>query len=165
MSISSMTGCGQGQATLHGYLVRVELSAVNRKQLDITLQIPRAYGALESRVQDEVRPKIHRGRIHVAIQVEVSSTRQLHTVHVDEPLADRYVARLRKVAKSMNLPDALSSSDLLRPSRRGHSGICCRQSGPCLGGGEKSFATCAETTHRHAIKRRGESSQGTGESS
>ena len=114
MSISSMTGCGQSQATVHGYQVRVEISTVNRKQLDVTLQMSRAYGALESRIQEELRKKISRGRVHVSIQVETSSSRQLQQIQIDEVLARRYVTQLRKVAKSLNLKDDLDASMLLR---------------------------------------------------
>lgn len=108
-----MTGCGQGHAVLHGYRTRVEISTVNRKSLDVSLQIPRAYGALESRILEEIRKKISRGRVHVSIQVNASNS-QLQQIHIDEVLARRYVTRLRKVAKSLNLEDTLDASMLLR---------------------------------------------------
>ena len=40
-SLRSMTGHGRGSASLHGIKVEVDLSTVNRKQLDINVLLPR----------------------------------------------------------------------------------------------------------------------------
>ena len=45
----------------------VELSAVNRKQAEISLSLPRALLELEPRVRDEINAHISRGRLTVAV--------------------------------------------------------------------------------------------------
>jgi uncharacterized protein (TIGR00255 family) len=66
----SMTGFGRGSAARDGLSVRVELSAVNRKNLDLTFSLPRAYAALEARCQTKIQKALHRGRIQVRVEIE-----------------------------------------------------------------------------------------------
>ena len=63
----SMTGYGRGTATFEGRQLAVELSAVNRKQAEISLSLPRALVELEPRVRDEINAHISRGRLTVAV--------------------------------------------------------------------------------------------------
>lgn len=65
-----MTGFGRGAASRDGVSVRVELSAVNRKNLDITFSLPRAYASLEARCQNSIQKALHRGRVQVRVEIE-----------------------------------------------------------------------------------------------
>jgi len=70
----SMTGFGQGSAGRDGHAVRVELSAVNRKNLDINTTLPRAYAPWEARCQSRIQQALHRGRIQVRVEIQTDNT-------------------------------------------------------------------------------------------
>jgi uncharacterized protein (TIGR00255 family) len=63
----SMTGYGRGTATFDGRQIAIELSAVNRKQAEIALSLPRALLELEPRMRDEINAHLSRGRLTVAV--------------------------------------------------------------------------------------------------
>jgi uncharacterized protein (TIGR00255 family) len=112
MAIKSMTGFGAAAARGEGVRVTVELSSVNRKQLDVALRLPSAWMPLESRVQKIIQEQISRGRISGNVQVEAVSGGG--AVQVDLKRAEAAVKQLRCAAKKLNLTDDLSASVLLQ---------------------------------------------------
>ncbi|MBS0663281.1 MAG: YicC family protein [Verrucomicrobia bacterium] len=67
--MKSMTGFGRGTAVLAGQTVTVQVSSVNRKNLDLAIRLPAEWESLESLVGDEVRKVAHRGRVSVVVEV------------------------------------------------------------------------------------------------
>ena len=67
--MKSMTGYGRATGVLLGDTLTVQVSAVNRKTLDLTLKLPPAWESLESAVGDCVRRYAARGKIHVQIEL------------------------------------------------------------------------------------------------
>lgn len=109
-----MTGYGRGMAVAAGVRIEVEVSSVNRKQLDVQLTLPLSMKLIESRVQEEVARRVHRGRVLLDVTVhEVSGSRRAG-VRVDEELAAASVRALRKAASRLGLRDELSADVLLR---------------------------------------------------
>ena len=92
--------------------MKVELSSVNRKQLDVVLRLPPQLAALESRVQKIIQEHISRGRISGAVQLESANGGAM--MQIDEKRAEETVGRLRRAAKKLNLADDLSASVLLQ---------------------------------------------------
>lgn len=113
MSLRSMTGYGRGAAAAGGMQVNVELSSVNRKQMDISVTLPRSLGVLEPRVEEVICEAMSRGRITGEVYVRLSPVARRRSVCVDQELAKTYVENIRKVAKKIGLKDDLSGSDLL----------------------------------------------------
>ena len=121
MSILSMTGFGRGSATGGAYAVDVEVSSVNRKQLDVVLSIPRNLQVLDSRVQEEVRKKLSRGRITCSIaisrtdSVSASSGKSSGAeLIVNEVLAEQYYQGLRRISDRLELPLDVGADFFLR---------------------------------------------------
>jgi uncharacterized protein (TIGR00255 family) len=114
MSVRSMTGYGHGVARAGGLRVDVEISSVNRKQLDISINLPKALGQLESRVHEEVAHALHRGRVSVDVTVRGSPELRRKAVRVDQRLAGAYLAELRRVARALKLTDDLGAALLLQ---------------------------------------------------
>jgi len=112
MAIKSMTGFGAASACSEDARVTVELSSVNRKQLDLVLRLPPQIAALESRVQKIIQEHISRGRISGNVQVESAAGGAL--TRIDEKRAAETVGRLRRAAKKLNLADDLGASVLLQ---------------------------------------------------
>lgn len=113
MSLMSMTGRGAGSASGRLARVEVELSSVNRKQLDVAVGLPRALAPLEAAVQRRIRQTISRGRITGDVRVTWSAQAQAAAVRVDTDLAKAQIAALRTAARRLDLPDDLTASALL----------------------------------------------------
>ncbi len=108
-----MTGYGHGSATRHGITVDVELTSVNRKQLDLQMNLPRSLVSLEPRILEKIHKFITRGRITVDISVRWTGAKRRHAIRVDYTLAEEYVKSLRKVAKKLGLEDTMGVDTLL----------------------------------------------------
>lgn len=67
--MNSMTGYGRATAALDARTLTVQVSAVNRRTLDITVALPETWEDLEPAVLAEVRKSVVRGKIHVAVEV------------------------------------------------------------------------------------------------
>jgi uncharacterized protein (TIGR00255 family) len=107
-----MTGFGAASAHAEGVRISVELSSVNRKQLDVVFRLPPPLTALESRVQKIIQEQVSRGRISGNVQVETASGGAM--IQIDQPRAEATVQNLRRAAKKLNLTDDLSASMLLQ---------------------------------------------------
>lgn len=108
-----MTGHGRGTASASGILVSVEVSSVNRKQLDVSIGLPRSLSALEPRVQEEVQKWLSRGRVTGEVDVQLSAAARREAVCVDAELAGAYLGELRRAAKKLRLDDDFRGSALL----------------------------------------------------
>lgn len=110
--IKSMTGFGSASACAEGLRATVELSSVNRKQLDAVFRLPPQLAALESRIQKIIQEQISRGRISGTVQLEASAGGAM--IQIDQPRAEAAVKQLRRTAEKLKLPDDLSASVLLQ---------------------------------------------------
>lgn len=90
----------------------VELSSVNRKQLDVVFRLPPQLAALESRVQKIIQEQISRGRISGTVLLEAADGGAM--IQIDHMHAEETVKQLRRTAKKLNLTDDLSASMLLQ---------------------------------------------------
>ena len=113
MSLMSMPGRGTGAAAGRLARVEVELSSVNRKQLDVDVGLPRFLSSFESRVQELVQGRLSRGRVSGEIRVTWAEAAQAAGARVDLGLARATVTALRAAAKKLDLPDDLKASALL----------------------------------------------------
>lgn len=68
--MNSMTGFGAATAPLGGSSIRVEISGVNRKQVEIAVVQPRAWAAMETSVRDIVAAAVSRGRVNVSLSLQ-----------------------------------------------------------------------------------------------
>ncbi len=114
MSVRSMTGFGRGAAAGGGLRVEVEASSVNRRQLDVATDLPRALATLEAAVQEQVARAITRGRVQVAVHVRRTRAAGAEAVRIDRARAAACVRSLREAAASLKLKDDLSASLLLQ---------------------------------------------------
>ena len=112
--MKSMTGHGQGDSLQHGYKVAVEISAVNRKQLEIHVNLPREFDRLESAVKERVQKKVSRGRVTVRVSVQTAKGEELNRVVINRELALESAKQLRGIAKEAKVSSELSIEALLR---------------------------------------------------
>ncbi len=102
MSITSMTGYGHGAARDASCRVHVELSSVNRKQLDIQVHLADELAPFEARIVEEISAVVQRGRVSGRIVLDLLGARRAKLV-VDEALAQACVHRLRHAAANLGL--------------------------------------------------------------
>ena len=113
MSLRSMTGYGRGQAAAQGLSIVVEISAVNRKQLDVMCSLPRGMNVLEARVTETVQAMVARGRVTIDVGIEWSGAARRRAIRIDEELAAAYVAASRRTARALKMDDAIAMRDVL----------------------------------------------------
>ncbi len=114
MALSSMTGFGRAEVDTAGVRVTVELSAVNRRQLDFRLTIPRPLAALESRILKRVGREVSRGGVNATVTVHCSRLEGEGRVSLDLEKTAAYVEALRTAGRALNLPGDVTVETLLR---------------------------------------------------
>ena len=114
MPLISMTGFGRGAAAAGGIKVEVELGAVNRKQFDVRVNLPRSLFALEAQVNALIHGAILRGSVGVVVKVGLTGAARRKGIGVDAGAAAAYVRALRQTAGQLGLRDDLTAASLLR---------------------------------------------------
>ncbi len=109
----SMTGFGRGTAAVEPWQATVEISAVNRKQAEVVVQVPRELVELEARIRQVVLSIISRGRIQVSINLERSSG-HAPQIRVDTALAQAFTKAFVTLGKSVGHEILPTATDYLR---------------------------------------------------
>ncbi len=107
-----MTGYGRGTAMFDGRQIAVELSAVNRKQAEIALNLPRTLLELEPRVREEINPHLSRGRLTAAVGLHVKRSPKSGAVNL--AAARAYRDQLKALRKKLKLEGEITLDLVLR---------------------------------------------------
>lgn len=102
--MKSMTGYGHAECARDGYKVSVEISSVNRKQLDLTISLPRDIEVLEAKVRDLLAAALSRGKITVRVTLHFNSGAQGLRPRLNHELARAYLKELQLLARELMLP-------------------------------------------------------------
>jgi uncharacterized protein (TIGR00255 family) len=86
---------------------------VNRKQLEVAVNLPRELAELENAVRTEVATAVSRGRINVAVRREAASA-QADAVRIDHALAAHYFHAMHTLALKLDIPPEISLTDITR---------------------------------------------------
>ncbi|NLW08054.1 MAG: YicC family protein [Clostridia bacterium] len=110
--LKSMTGYGRGEASGCGWLVTVELKAVNQRYLDVVVRLPRYYLALEEKVRQQIKGNLNRGRVEAIISISDEKLEK-QPLTVDTDLAMTYYNALKELAHNMGIPVDITADKLL----------------------------------------------------
>ena len=113
-AMKSMTGYGRGECARDGFKVTVELSSVNRKQTEISVNLPREMEALEAPIRDLINRQVARGRLTVRVSLHTSVNKSSARMHINVPLAKAYTRELEKLAEQLKLAGPVTLDHLLR---------------------------------------------------
>jgi uncharacterized protein (TIGR00255 family) len=105
--IYSMTGFGRAQTTVDGMDLSVELNSVNRRNLEISVSLPRDWQSLERDIQAAARQDLSRGKLHIFVQATPGAGEG--GFHWDAEGLESSLKRLAKVAGEHDIswpPDA-----------------------------------------------------------
>ena len=111
--IHSMTGFGRSRKEGAGYTISVEMRALNAKQLDISVRIPKNFFEFEDLCRKLIAKRIRRGRIDAFIQIESTDVRQ-KSPHISLELAQYYWSQLQEIHREIVHSEEPSLDHLLR---------------------------------------------------
>lgn len=111
--IVSMTGFGQAERTIDGFVLRVEVRSVNHRYLESVIRLPRDMARFEDLLRRTVQAKLKRGRVEVSVSME-RLDEAAAVVQVNWPVVEGYVAASREIAERFGLPHILQVRDLLQ---------------------------------------------------
>ena len=106
-----MTGYAQARSEQNGWSLRVSLRSVNHRFLDLRVRIPEGFEALELRMRQLVRERVHRGHVDLTLHLEVSRSAGLL---IDRKLAAGYLLAIEELRQEFNLAPEPHLGALLR---------------------------------------------------
>lgn len=109
-----MTGYGRGECARDGYKVTVEVSAVNRKQSEVVVNLPRELEVLEAQARDVVNRSISRGKVTTRITLHAAEGGASVKIKLNRNLAKAYARELNTLARELKLPSGASMEILAR---------------------------------------------------
>ena len=113
--MNSMTGFGKGCASnsQSGISFVVEISAVNRKQLEIRAVLPRELACYEPLLRKLVSDKISRGAISARVDMTVEDSFAARSVKLNSTLLESLTAKCREMQSALKLSGDIQLRDLL----------------------------------------------------
>lgn len=109
-----MTGYGRGECAEGGHKVTVELSSVNRRQGELSLNLPREIEGLENSIRDVIHQQVSRGRLTARVTLHEAEGAAAGRVRLNLPLARAYAKELRRLARELKLGGDVPLEALVR---------------------------------------------------
>jgi len=110
--MKSMTGYGHAECVRNGCKISVEISSVNRKQLDLTVSLPRDLEVLEAQARELLAQSLSRGKVAVRVTLHMTDGTRYARPRLNHELARAYWKELTQLARELNLK-APPSLDIL----------------------------------------------------
>jgi uncharacterized protein (TIGR00255 family) len=112
--MKSMTGYGRGECARDGFKVTVELSSVNRKQAEVSVNLPREMEMLEAPLRDLIHRHVARGRVTGRVSLHSGAGKASVKMHLNVRLAKAYAQELGRLAKQLKLAGPVTLDQLVR---------------------------------------------------
>jgi len=107
-----MTGFGRGTNAAEQFHASVEISSVNRKQLELAFSLARELSGLEARVRPLLLPQVSRGRVQVSIHLH-RVTQGAASFEVDMGLAHGLEQAYQRLSQELGRPLVPVAADFL----------------------------------------------------
>ena len=112
--MKSMTGYGRGECARDGFKITVELGAVNRRQSEISINLPRELEMLEAPVRDAINARVARGRVTARVAIHAAEGNLSAQMHINRPLAAAYARELARLAKQLKISGGITLDQIVR---------------------------------------------------
>jgi len=111
----SMTGYGRGESSIReaGVNFSVEISTVNRKQLDIRPNLPKELLMYDPLIRNIISEKVSRGTVFVKAEIGYAQSVKKNRVKINEELASFYYKKAHKLCDRLDLHQEIPISELL----------------------------------------------------
>src|SRR5688572_29546155 len=93
----SMTGFGEARGQQEGWIVAVELRAVNNRYFKLNFRVTEGFAGLEPRMEALLRGHIRRGTVHVQLRLERTTAPENY--RINSAVLLRYQHELEAVAR------------------------------------------------------------------
>jgi uncharacterized protein (TIGR00255 family) len=110
--MNSMTGHGRAKVSFSGSELTVEISSVNRKQIELVVSLPRQFAELEPRLREEIGPVVTRGRISINVSFHNGKSRRAQAI--DFSAAADYYRQLEKLRRKLGITEPIPLDAVLR---------------------------------------------------
>lgn len=107
----SMTGFGSVQVPTRHARIRIEISSVNKRGLEVIVYTPGELARMERQIREEVAEAVSRGKVTVALNLESSPSVQGRSLDLKKAAA--YASQLRSAGKKLGVAGGPVWSDLL----------------------------------------------------
>ena len=111
--IKSMTGFGRCEAVTDECKISVEIKAVNHRDLDLSIKMPKKFNYFEAAMRTLLKDYIQRGKVDVFITYEDYTEDQV-SLKYNSTLAAEYMKNFEKMAEQFGLEDDVTVSMLSR---------------------------------------------------
>ena len=110
-----MTGFGQGEASCcrHDIAFTVEISTVNRKQLDMRINMPTEFSSMEAQLRKIISNKLHRGTVMAKIEFMANDAMNSGNVAINKPLLSSLITECHDLAAELHINQTINISELL----------------------------------------------------
>jgi uncharacterized protein (TIGR00255 family) len=112
--MKSMTGYGRGECAQDGFKITAELAAGNRRQSEISVNLPRELEMLETQVRDTINGAVARGRVTARVNLHAADGKLSARMHINTPLARAYADELSRLAKDLKLTGEVTLDQITR---------------------------------------------------
>lgn len=107
----SMTGFGSVEVPTRHARIRIEISSVNKRGLEVIVFTPGELARLERQIREEVAEGVARGKVTVAVTTGFASAPNRQNINL--AAAEAYARQLRLAGKRLGVSGGPSWSDLL----------------------------------------------------
>lgn len=111
--MNSMTGFGAACVPFRGASLRVEISGINRKQLECVINLPRPWAELEPLIRDFTTRRVSRGRVNIGVTPEAARNGK-DSLRLDEGKLASLHERLQQIEKTTGIAPQVTVDALLR---------------------------------------------------
>lgn len=108
-----MTGYGRGESVHGAFTAVAEINSVNRRQLDVRLQLPHCLASRETRFAGLVKKRLSRGQVTGFVSLNAPAANKTGW---SREQTRAIIEDLRETALELGLPDDLRASHLLQLS-------------------------------------------------
>jgi uncharacterized protein (TIGR00255 family) len=112
--MQSMTGFGRGTHSNELWQATVEASSINRKQVEVVTNLPRALQCLESNVRQFTLPQVSRGRVQLTIRLEKSGAEDSSQIRINHALAKSFEAAFGELSRTIAREVRPSAADFAK---------------------------------------------------
>ena len=120
--IRSMTGFGQAERKLEGFLCRVEIKTVNHRFFNVNFRLPSNSGRLETEIQKVLQEVITRGHVNYSLSFSNSDSEVRQNLPIlDLERAKIYWETLSALKKELEITEEIGLSHIVGESFRRNS--------------------------------------------
>jgi len=113
MSFKSMTGFGSAKSETEKYNIAVEISSVNKKNLDIRIGLSKEYLSFENKIIDLAKKQVDRGSLSLQINIAPGGDCNTSAVEINHTLAKDIVAKFQLLGEELQISNDIGISSLI----------------------------------------------------